>query len=110
MADVRRFGELLHATPSLRAHQRAATERLIDEAQEVLAERAGVDKDAPEARIAAVALLGLWDVHARSMHRHLTPDRAPAEVHTAIMDDIRRAARVIESGIASAHLTAPTDT
>ncbi|MCO5995685.1 TetR family transcriptional regulator [Actinoallomurus rhizosphaericola] len=107
VADIRRFGELLNSTPSLRAHQRATTERLIDEAQRLLAKRAGADEDAPEPRIAAVALLGLWDVHARSMRKHLTPGRTPADVHAAIMDDVRRAARVIETGIEDAHLAAP---
>ncbi|MCO5968638.1 TetR/AcrR family transcriptional regulator [Actinoallomurus soli] len=107
VADIQRFRELLQSTPSLRAYQRATTERLIDEAQRALAERAGVDEDAPEPRIAAVALLGLWDAHTRSMRRHLAPDRAPVDVYAAIMDDVRRAARVIESGVDDARLVVP---
>lgn len=45
------------------------------------------------------ALLGLWRVQADSLHRHLTDGCPPAEVHDAVMADLRRAARLLDEGI-----------
>jgi AcrR family transcriptional regulator len=100
-ASVLRFGSLVRSTPSLRAHQRDATESLIAVAAEALAERAGLSPLDPEPQIAANALLGLWDVQFRSLRAHLAGDRTPAEVKDAVSADVERAARLLEAGLGS---------
>ncbi|QMU73873.1 TetR family transcriptional regulator [Streptacidiphilus sp. P02-A3a] len=98
-AMITRFGALLRSTPSLRAHQYETTDRLVADAAEALARRAGVGPDDPEPRIAATALLGLWQVQARSLSRHLSGGLAPDQVHAAVTADVRRAAGVIAGGL-----------
>ena len=68
---IRRFGDLIRATPSLRAYQSEMIDRFAAEAAEVLAARAGMSADDPEPQIAARSLLGLWHVQASSLRRHL---------------------------------------
>ncbi|TWP50415.1 TetR family transcriptional regulator [Lentzea tibetensis] len=98
---VRRFGELVSATPSLRAHQRDALDRVVTVAAEILAERAGMSADDPEPRIAATALVGLWDVQARSLRAHLDGDQGLDEVRDGVSAAVHRAARVIDTGLGS---------
>jgi hypothetical protein len=99
-ARTRRFGELLHSTPSLRAYRHEATERLITMTAEILTMRAGGrgGGDA-EALAAAHALLGLWSVQYASLRRHLETASTPEALATAVSADVRRAAAVIEHGI-----------
>ena len=59
---LRRFGDLIRATPALRAYQADMTEQAASAAAEVLAARTGMSVDDPEPQIAARALLGLWRV------------------------------------------------
>jgi AcrR family transcriptional regulator len=99
VAGYRRFGELLHSTPSLRAHQHATTERLTAEAAEALAVRHGTSPAEPEPLIAAIALIGLWQVQARSITTHLETVRTPAQLAEAVAADVRRAVRVLEDGV-----------
>jgi AcrR family transcriptional regulator len=96
---VRRFGDLIRATPSLRAYQSDMMDQFVSVAAEILAARAGMSADDPEPQIAARALLGLWHVQAESLRRHL--DGAPARIHDLVNADVRRAARLIESGLGS---------
>jgi AcrR family transcriptional regulator len=98
---IRRFGELLRSTPSLRAHRHAVTERLTEQATEVLAARGGWGAHDPEPRIAAVALLGLWQVQLDSMRRHLEDATSAAQLAQQVGDDVRRAAVVLENGLRS---------
>lgn len=95
----RRFGDLIRATPSLRAHQIAMMDRFVEVAAEVLASRSGVDPSAPEPQITATALLGLWRVQFDSLRRHLDPGRSPAEIRAAVSADVLRAARVLTEGL-----------
>lgn len=97
---VGRFGELIRSTPSLRAHQSEATERLIADTAAVLATRTGTDPDAPEPLAAAHALLGLWPVQYAALRRHLPTARSPKALADAVAADVSRAARVIEHGLA----------
>ena len=53
----------------------------------------------PEPQIAARALLGLWRVQAESLRKHL--DAPPARLHDLVTADVRRAARLIDSGLRS---------
>ena len=94
---IRRFGDLIRATPSLRAYQSDMMGQFVSVATEILAERTGMSADDPEPQIAAQALLGLWHVQAESLRKHL--DRAPGQVHQRVTADVRRAARLIEGGL-----------
>ncbi|WNI17226.1 hypothetical protein [Actinacidiphila sp. ITFR-21] len=95
---VMRFGALLQSTPSLRAHQRDMTDRLVRTAAEALA---GTSPDDPEPQIAATALVGLWTIQFQSLRRHLGDGSAPARVHAAVCADVRRAADLIDAGLRS---------
>jgi AcrR family transcriptional regulator len=96
---MRRFGDLIRATPSLRAYQSDMMDQFVSVATEILAVRAGMLADDPEPQIAARALLGLWHVQAESLRKHL--DSAPGRVHELVSADVRRAARLIQSGLGS---------
>ena len=98
-AAIRRFGTLIRATPSLRAHQSDMMDQFIAVAAEILAERAGMSADDPEPQIAATALLGLWRIQFQSLSKYLDGTRTPAQVHQAVTADVRRAARLIDTGL-----------
>ncbi|MEO6091189.1 MAG: TetR family transcriptional regulator [Umezawaea sp.] len=95
----RRFGRLIQTTPSLRAHQRDQTDHLVATASALLAARAGLTPDAPEPRIAATALLGLWQIQFQSLGRHLDPGRSSAGVRKAVIADVHRAADLLDAGL-----------
>jgi AcrR family transcriptional regulator len=99
IGQMRRFGDLIHQTPSLRAYQSDMMDQFVAVATEILAARAGMSPDDPEPQIAARALLGLWHVQAASLRRHLDGSRTPAQVHDAVAADVRRAARLIAPGL-----------
>ena len=96
---IRRFGDLIRATPSLRAYQSDMMDQSVGVATELLAARAGMQADDPEPQIAARALLGLWRVQAESLRKHL--DAPPARLHALVTADVRRAARLLDSGLRS---------
>jgi len=98
---MRRFGALIQATPSLRAHQSDMMDQYVAIAAAILADRAGMSADNPEPQIAAAALLGLWRIQFRSLAKYLDGTRTAAQVHQAVTDDVRRAARLINSGLSS---------
>jgi hypothetical protein len=100
-AAIRRFGTLIRATPSLRAHQSDMMDQFVAVAATILAERAGLRADDPEPYIAATALLGLWRIQFQSLARYLDGTRTPAQVHQAVTADVRRAARLIDTGLSS---------
>jgi AcrR family transcriptional regulator len=99
--QIRRFTTLVETTPALRTYQRDMTEHVIAAAAETLAVRTGLPGDDPEPQIAATALVGLWQVQFGSLHRHLDGTRTPAQVRQAVTADVRRAAHLIESGLAT---------
>ena len=96
---IRRFGDLIRATPSLRAYQADMIDQSASVATEILAARAGTTPDDPEPQIAARALLGLWRVQADSLRRHLDGAATPARLHELVTADVRRAARLIDTGL-----------
>ena len=100
-AATRRFGTLIQDTPSLRAHQSDMMDQFTTVAATILAERAGMNPGDPEPQIAATALLGLWRVQFQSLAKALDGTLEPAEVHEAVTADVRRAARLIETGLGS---------
>ena len=95
----RLFGALVQQTPSLRAHQRDMTDQLVTAAAQVLAKRFGVDSDNPEPQIAAIALLGLWQVQFQALRKHLDAKRTPKEIAKAVTTDVQRAATTIDNGL-----------
>ena len=98
---ILRFGDLIRATPSLRAYQADMIDQSASVATEILAARAGTTPDDPEPQIAARALLGLWRVQADSLRRHLDGAATPARLHELVTADVRRAARLIDTGLRS---------
>ena len=55
----------------------------------------------PEPQIAATALLGLWRIQYLALSKYLDGTLTPAQVHQAVTADVRRAARLIETGLNS---------
>lgn len=96
---VRQFGDLIRATPALRAYQADMTDQGAAAAAQALAARAGTAADAPKPQIAARALLGLWHVQASSLRKHLDCAATPTALHESVTADVRCAARLIETGL-----------
>ena len=106
-ASVRRFGELVAATPALRAYQNDTANELVLTVSGLLAGRAGLNADDPEPQIAATALMGLWTVHFTALGKYLDGTRAPAAVGRAVTADLDTAAELIRTGLAG--FAAPRD-
>jgi AcrR family transcriptional regulator len=100
-AAVRRFGALIQASPSLRAHQSDMMDQFVAVAAGILAERSGLAADDPEPQITATALLGLWRIQFLSLSKYLDGTRTAAQVHQAVTGDVLRAARLIRAGLDS---------
>jgi AcrR family transcriptional regulator len=98
---MRRFGELIWSTAALRSYQHDTEDRLVTLAAELLAGRAGMAPGDPEALIAATALMGLWHVQAQSLRRQLAGPGTPAQIQLAVDADVRRAARLLDTGLAA---------
>jgi AcrR family transcriptional regulator len=96
---IRRFTELVQQTPALRAAQREMMERVVQVAAEAMAGRAGVNPDDPEPQIAAHAICGLWGVMYLTVSRYSDGSRTALEVRDAVAADVRRAARLIDTGL-----------
>ena len=98
-AAIRRFGDLIRATPSLRAYQADMMDQCTTAVTEVLATRVGMTAADPEPQIAARALLGLWRVQGDSLRRHLDVAPTPGRLHELVTADVRRAAHLIDTGL-----------
>jgi len=98
-ATIQRFGTLIQATPSLRAHQSDMMDQFTAVAAGILAERTAMSADDPEPQITARALLGLWRVQADSLRRHLDRAATTALLHKRVTADVRRAAQLIDTGL-----------
>ena len=99
--SVRRFGELIAATPALRAYHDETLRRLTMMTAGLLADRAGQAADDPEPQIAATALLGLWGVHFTALRKYLDAARTPGAIRDAVMADVDTATRLIRTGLDS---------
>ena len=97
---VLRFGDLIRATPSLRAYQSDMMDQFVSVATGLLASGAGLTPDDPEPQIAARALLGLWHVQAESLRKHLA-DTPLDRLNEEVTADVRRAAHLIGVGLDS---------
>jgi AcrR family transcriptional regulator len=100
-AAMRRFGALIQASPSLRAHQSDMMDQFVTVASGILAERSGLAAGDPEPQITATALLGLWRIQFLSLSKHLDGTRTAAQIHQAVTSDVLRAARLIRAGLDS---------
>jgi hypothetical protein len=96
---LRRFHELVSETPSLRAAYRDMHDRIAQVAAEELAERAGVDPMDPEPQVAAAAICSLRGVMFRALEKHVDDQATAAEVGAAAVEELHRAARLIDTGL-----------
>ncbi len=100
LAQYRRFGDLIRDTPSLRAYRSDVADRFADLAAEVLATRTGRRPEDPEPQIVAATLVGLWRVQFRALRTHLRPGVPLPDAIDAVTREVRRAARLAETGLA----------
>jgi AcrR family transcriptional regulator len=98
-ASIRRFGELIASTPALRSHQSDTLIELTSAATQALAERYGLRPDDPEPQIAAIALLGLWQIHFRALEKCLGGSAPPDQVERAVTAEVERAGQLIAAGL-----------
>nr|WP_269326621.1 TetR family transcriptional regulator [Kineosporia mesophila] len=94
-----RFHQLIHSTAGLRAYELERAGQLTAIITGILATRANRSPDSPEAEICAVALTGLWRVHAASRTRWLAAGASPDEIRQGVSDDVMRAAAAIRPAL-----------
>ncbi|MGH8995634.1 MAG: TetR/AcrR family transcriptional regulator [Acidimicrobiales bacterium] len=99
MPVMRRFADLIDATPSLQGALRDMSDRLERTAAEALAAQAGVSPEEPEPRLAAAILMALWRIQFDCVLRCAADDRTPDETAEIATAEVARAARVAESGM-----------
>jgi AcrR family transcriptional regulator len=100
------FAEMVASTPALRAAWLDLQGRLVAVATEELAARADVDPRDPEPLIAARAIAGLIEVAYESRVRQIEGGLRGAELRDAVLADIERAARLLDTGLWSFNLLA----
>jgi len=93
------FAEMVAATPALRAAWLELQGRLIDVATQELAALADVDPRDPEPMIAARAVVGLQEVAFAARVRHIEDGLRGADLHEAVVADLERAARMLDTGL-----------
>jgi len=97
--QILRFTSLIEGTPSLRAAQRDMMDRLTQAAATAMADRAGVAQEDPEPQIAAEAIVGLWGVMFRALRKQAENAPGAREAQAAVVSDVKRAARLIQTGL-----------
>ncbi|HEY3829131.1 MAG TPA: TetR/AcrR family transcriptional regulator [Solirubrobacteraceae bacterium] len=93
------FAEMVAATPSLHAAWLELQGRLVEVANQELAAVADVDPRDPEPMIAAHAIVGLYDVALRTRIRHIEDGLRGSELRDAVLADLERAARMLDTGL-----------
>ena len=101
-----RFAEMIASTPSLRAAWLDIHARLVAVTADELAASADIDPRDPEPMIAARAIVGLQDVFYEQLVRHVRDGLAGSELRDAVVSDLERAARLLETGLWSFKLLA----
>jgi len=99
-----RFIKLIDSTPALRAAWLETYDRIVTVATEALAARAEVDPRDPEPMIAARALSGLGEVALAARVRYIEQGLRGEELRDAVLVDVERAARLLETGLWSFNL------
>jgi AcrR family transcriptional regulator len=100
------FVAMIERTPALHAAWLEVNARLANVATEELARQAGVDPRDPEPLIAGRALVGLVDVGMQARMRHIQNGARGEALHEQVQDDVRRAARLLETGLWAFNLPA----
>ena len=95
------FEAMVKQTPALHAHWLETLDRLARVAAEQLALHAGLEPTDPKPTVAARALVGLVQVDMDSRVRHIRAGRRGAELRDAVTGDVRQAAQLLETGLAS---------
>jgi len=95
------FEALVKQTPALHAHWLEIQDRLASVAAQQLALQAGIAPTDPEPTVAGRALVGLVQVDMDSRVRHIRAGRRGAQLRDAVAGDVRQAARLLETGLAS---------
>jgi AcrR family transcriptional regulator len=98
---VPRLVAMIEQTPALHAHWLQVNDRLARVAAEELAIQAGTAPRDPEAVVASRALVGLVEVNMESSVRHIVAGLRGADLREAVLFDIRRAARLLDTGLSS---------
>lgn len=96
---LHRFHELIEQSPSLRAAYRDMAHRITQVAAAELANRAGLDPLEPEPQIAATAICALWGVMFRGLEKNVAESDSLDEVRAGAAAEVRRAARLIDTGL-----------
>ena len=100
------FAEMVESTPSLRAAWLDIHSRAVAVMMEQLAASAEVDPHEPETIIAARAIASLQDVSYEMLVRHVAEGLRGSELRDAVVADVERAARLLETGLSSFNLLA----
>jgi MftR C-terminal domain len=95
------FAAMVKQTPALHAHSLEIQDRLARVAAEQLALQAGTEPTDPEPTAAGWALAGLVQVDMDSQVRHIRAGRRGAQLRDAVAGDVRQAAELLETGLAS---------
>jgi AcrR family transcriptional regulator len=96
LTQVRRFGAMIAATPTLQDLRRRSLDHLVQQLHDALAARADRPSADVDLQMAAVALSGLFQVFYRSLSRHLdVPVTDAATCRRRVRADLRRAARLL---------------
>jgi AcrR family transcriptional regulator len=101
-----RFAEMVAVTPSLRAAWLDLYGRLVEVATEELAARADVDPRDPEPMAAARAIVGLVEVAYQARIRNIERGLRGEELYAAVLAELERAARLLDTGLWSFNLLA----
>jgi AcrR family transcriptional regulator len=96
---IHRFGELIRATPDLRAHYSARKDTYTFAAAAQLAARFGLEPDDPQLAIAATAIIGLWQLQGDALFRATGTERTLARVAHRVDADLRAGADLIARGL-----------
>ena len=99
-----RFVDLIDSTPALRAAWLEMHDRIVTVVTEALAARAEVDPRDPEPMIAARALSGLGEVALAARVRYIEQGLRGPELRDAVLTDLERAARLLDTGLWSFNL------
>jgi AcrR family transcriptional regulator len=100
------FVAMIEQTPALHAAWLEIHARLAQVVTEELAAQAGVDPRDPEPMIAGRALVGLGEVGMQSRVRHTQEGLRGDALRDAVLGDVQRAARLLDTGLWAFNLPA----